>query len=119
MNDFEASTNNPEVILQPNDLLDVLCGAGKAASEHPGNKRFRAIVAKSYYSKYTTVTSKTEKMNVTRGVMHELLSSGCARFLKKDPIFERFYVASHRAGRDKVSHSLRELKTACNHGSPQ
>jgi hypothetical protein len=106
----QAPTADPKIVLQPHSL-DVLCGSGKVASRHPGNKRFRDIVAKHYIN-YAAGTSKTERMEVTQGVLHELFSSGCTRFLKKDPIFERYSVASRRVGRDKVSHSFRELKTA-------
>lgn len=97
-----------QLILYPNDL-DILCGSGRSVSTHPGNKRFRIIVG-NHYAAYSEATSKVEKMKVTQRVMDALLSSGSTRFLKKDPIFERFHLTKPRAGRDKISHCLREIK---------
>lgn len=96
------------IILTPQEL-DIICGSGKFVSTHPGNKRFKLIVNK-YYPDYNVAASKQDKMRVTNKVIDELLTSGSTtRFLKKDPIFERYYVGSKRAGRDKVSHCLRQM----------
>lgn len=105
--------SNTTVVLRPLDS-DIICGSGTIVSTHPGNKRFRAIVAK-HFRAYATATNKGEKMRITQEVMDCLClapSAGCTRFLKRDPIFERYHVAGKRAGRDKVSHCLREMKVA-------
>jgi hypothetical protein len=44
--------------------------------------------------------------------MAEIMSSGCTRFLKKHPIYDVYYVAASRVGKDKVAHCLREMKLA-------
>jgi hypothetical protein len=97
-------------IVRPNDL-DILCGPGKIAFTHPGNRRFQAIVDK-HYTSYFTACSKTEKIQVTCSVMAEIMSSGCTRFLKRDRIYDVYYVAAYRVGKDKVAHCLREMKLA-------
>lgn len=97
------------VIMRPNDF-DIICGWGKAAAMHLGNKRFQAI-ARNYVQQYGIAINKQDKAKVTCKVMDELLSSGCTRFLKKDPIFERFYVTSTKAAKDKVSHFLKKEST--------
>jgi hypothetical protein len=94
----------------PNDL-DILCGSGKAVSAHQGNQRFQAIVNKNYAS-YAAALSKRRKIEVTKDVMGEIMSSGCTRFLKKHPIYEMCYVAPSRVGKDKLLHCLREMKMA-------
>lgn len=97
-----------DTILRPN-YFDILCGSGKTVSAHPGNRRFQAIVEKRYPS-YTAAFSKRAKMEVTHEVLAEIMASGCTRFLKKDPIYDRYYVAASRVGKDKVSHCLRVMK---------
>jgi hypothetical protein len=96
------------VILHPNDA-DILCGSGSTVSLHPGNKRFRLIVANNY-DEYAAAITKSEKMKATKKIMQEVLSLG-SRFLKRDPIFQQWYLANTKAGRDKISHCLRELRT--------
>lgn len=91
--------------------LDILCGSGKAASRHPGNVRFRAIVV-MHFPEYERATNRRRKAQVVQKVLNDVLSSNVTNFLKKDPIFDRFYIASERVGRDKVSHSLREMQAA-------
>lgn len=88
-------------------MLDIICGSGKSAVAHPGNKRFQIIVAKHSYA-YEVAKTKKEKAKLTQKILDELLSLECTRFLKKDPIFERFYIANKRVCKDKISHCLRE-----------
>lgn len=103
-----AMDNEVKAVFFPEEL-DIICGSGKSVSNHPGNRRFRLIVMK-YCNQYYVATTKAQKMKVNRHVMEELKLSGSTRFLKKDPIFEKFYIATNRVGRDKISHCLRELK---------
>jgi hypothetical protein len=105
----DHSSPSSDTILIPNDF-DILCGSGKAVSAHPGNQRFQAIVNKYYPSYAVSSLSKSMKMQITHDVMGDIMSSGCTRFLKKDPIYERYYVAASRVGKDKVSHCLRDMK---------
>lgn len=106
---MEKDTN--AMILHLRDV-DVLCGSGTKASNHPGNKRFRAIVA-SHYGKYSEATNKAQKMSTIKRVLADVLvCDPSTRFLKKDPIFEWFYIATSRVVRDKISHMLRQMKSA-------
>ena len=93
----------------PTDV-DVLCGSGSGKWDHPGNRRFRLIVA-NHCEKYVAAETKTEKMKVSRSILHEVISPG-ARFLQKHPIYQEWYIADLKVGRDKISHCLRVLVKA-------
>jgi hypothetical protein len=93
----------------PTDI-DVLCGSGKGKAGHPGNRRFRCIVAK-HCEKYVTAKTKAEKMKVSKHILLEVLANG-ARIIQKHPIHEEWYVADPKVGRDKISHCLRLIKAA-------
>lgn len=89
---------------------DVLCGSGNDISQHRGNIRFRRIVA-SHYERFAVAVTKTEKMKVTRRIINEVLGEAPGvRFLKRHPIFQKWYGAELKVGKDKISHSLREIK---------
>lgn len=104
------SATQGEIVFRPRDL-DIICGSGKLVFNHPGNKRFRGIINK-YHSEYLPASTKREKMTVTTKVFDEVMSSGATRFLKKDPIFDKYSVANNRVGRDKVSHCLRGISVS-------
>ena len=85
--------------------IDVICGSGNDISQHPGNIRFRLILA-NHYQQYSEAATRTEKVKVTRAAYDEVIRPG-ARFLKKDPIFQKWFLASPKVGRDKISYTLR------------
>ena len=91
----------------PTDV-DVLCGSGSGKWDHPGNRRFRLIVA-NHCEKYVAAETKTEKMKVSKDILLEVLGCG-ARFLQKHPIYQEWYVGNAKVGRDKISHCLRVIK---------
>lgn len=95
----------------PTDV-DVLCGSGSTKAMHPGNQRFRRIVA-THYAAYASAQSKTEKMKVSRQIMKEVVSVG-GRFLKKRTGAHDWYVADIKVGKDKTSHCLRDIKNKKN-----
>lgn len=114
-----SSDNLKDVLTVHPKELDIICGRGKAAANHPGNKRFRNI-AEKYCHQYALVTTKKDKANITKKVMADILSSGCTMFLQKDPIFEeRIYVTTHKAAKDKVSHFLKSKSARRSHTDRQ
>jgi len=82
---------------------DVLFGQGGESNNHAGNKSYRArlVGTRPSYSK----ASSSEKTNIAQRVVDEINDTG-GRFLKKDK--GRWYVASNRDARRKVSQALRE-----------
>ena len=85
---------------------DVLCGTGNATAKHPGNILFFFAISE-YVEQYGGAESKKEKMKRSKAALDELTSSG-VRFLKTHPVYQHWYVASERVGRDKIGHFLRE-----------
>lgn len=98
---------NKQVVVVP-EHLDVLCGSGQKVNRHPGNMRFRQVVASNLAS-YTVAVTKSEKSAVSQTVFEELTTSTGARFLKKHSIFDKWHVATDKAARDKISHCLRRM----------
>lgn len=88
---------------------DVLCGSGRVVIEHPGNIRFQRLVSQKYPN-YIEADSKNSKTRVTTEALFEVLSTG-ARFLKKHPIYNLWYIClkQKKVGRDKISHLLRQM----------
>jgi len=90
--------------------IDVLCGPGNGLSHHPGNIRFRCILGK-HYARHTLAPTKLEKAKIGQAIIHEVLLQG-ARFLKKDPIFQKWHKADLKEGRVKISHRICEIRLA-------
>ena len=63
-------------------MRDVLCGRGGATNNHPGNKRFRAIVA-DHMDEYLQARKK-EKAVIARRIVDMIKNDG-GRFLKRSP----------------------------------
>lgn len=87
---------------------DILCGSGGQVNGHKGNQMFRQVLRR-HHSGYTNATTKPQKMRITKLVLGELALAG-SRFLKKDPIFDRWYLVGDKAVRDKISHCLRRME---------
>ena len=62
---------------------DVLCGRGGATNNHPGNKKFRAIVA-DHMSEYLAAKKK-DKIVIARRIVAQIRANG-GRFLKRSPV---------------------------------
>jgi hypothetical protein len=86
--------------------LDVLCGKGN--THHQGNIRFRRIVA-DHHQRYPVSMTKHHTMRVSKMILVEVLSQG-GRFLRKDSISCKWYVADGKAEKNKISHCVRETK---------
>lgn len=63
---------------------DVICERGGKSNRHVGTKRYRGLVEK-YKSKYQSLTSKTEKTNLSRMIIAMIQEKG-GRFLKKTKV---------------------------------
>lgn len=82
---------------------DVLCGQSRACANHSGNKRFQNVLD-LYAPKYNAVSSKQEKMALTKEIVSCISASG-GRFLRyKNGEWQEI---SDVTARDKVSHALR------------
>ena len=85
--------------------FDILCGQSRICASHTGNKRFQ-VVLDIYASKYDSVTTKQDKMTLTKEIVASIQDSG-GRFLKfhnQDGVWKAI---SDVTARDKVSHALR------------
>jgi hypothetical protein len=86
--------------------IDILCGKGNA--HHPGNRRFRRIVA-DHNERYPATVTKHDKMKVSKMILDEVMSRG-GRFLRMDPIRCKWYVADWMVVKNKISLCLRDIK---------
>ena len=83
--------------------FDILCGQSRICASHTGNRRFQ-VVLDTYAERYDAVTSKQEKMNLTKEIVGCIHASN-GRFLKyKNGSWTEI---SNVLARDKVSHALR------------
>lgn len=83
---------------------DILCGTG-LEKHHPGNEHFKRFVS-HFVDSYAQAPSKGHKMIITKTILDLLIAKG-ARFLKKTPIHQYWYVADNKVARDKIGHFLR------------
>jgi len=84
---------------------DVLSGRGGATNNHPGNKRFRAIVA-DHMPEYLAARKK-EKALIAKRIVDMIKREG-GRFLKRSPDSDTWIEASDRNAVSKTSQALRE-----------
>lgn len=84
---------------------DVLCGRGGATNNHPGNKRFRTIVA-DYMPDYL-VARKKEKAIIARRIVDQIKGMG-GRFLKRSDGNNTWIEVSDKKATEKTSQALRE-----------
>jgi hypothetical protein len=88
--------------------FDILSGRGGKSNHHPGNKRFRQIVAEMK-SKYRTTGDKEDKTALSRAIVKYILEMG-GRFLKKKTGRHFWTVMTINEARKKTSQALRETK---------
>jgi hypothetical protein len=99
----EARGDEPDNGAGVPSKLDILCGQSRICASHAGNRRFQAVLD-IYAPRYDSVTSKQEKMFITKEIVACIRSAG-GRFLKfKAGLWEEI---SDVTARDKVSHALR------------
>ena len=92
----------------PRDM-DILCGNADKTKNHPGNLIFNYVVAK-HADGYRHAKDRRAKMAITDMIYRMLVDEMGARFFKRDPYKESWYIVkTERVGKDKISHSLRSL----------
>eukprot|EP00934_Nitzschia_sp_Nitz4_P003682 Nitzschia sp. Nitz4//scaffold141_size107518//87781//88335//NITZ4_004295-RA/size107518-processed-gene-0.92-mRNA-1//1//CDS//3329536345//3672//frame0 len=84
---------------------DVLCGRGGATNNHPGNKKFRSIVAE-HMDEYLQARKK-EKATIAKRIVTQIKEAG-GRFLKRDQDTDVWVEVPERRAREKTSQALRE-----------
>ena len=84
---------------------DVLCGRGGATNNHPGNKRFRAIVA--HHMPEYLAARKKEKAVIARQIVDHIKKQG-GRFLKRSDGNNTWIEVSDKKATEKTSQALRE-----------
>lgn len=84
---------------------DVLCGRGGATNNHPGNKRFRAIVA--HHMPEYLAARKKEKSLIARQIVDHIKKQG-GRFLKRSDGNNTWVEVSDKKATEKTSQALRE-----------
>ena len=84
---------------------DVLCGRGGATNNHPGNKRFRAIVA--HHMPEYLAARKKEKSIIAQQIVDHIKKQG-GRFLKRSDGNNTWVEVSDKKATEKTSQALRE-----------
>lgn len=91
--------------------VDVYCGRDKRTHSHPGNKRFRELIA-SYREQYQQASLREQKTRITTEIINQVHSYG-GRFMKlrdEGSSLQEWYEVDAANTHDKVSHALRSAK---------
>lgn len=108
--DYQVVPPSDQPVSRPTDH-DVLFGRGGLTNHHPGNKRFRDVIA-VHRADYVEAI-KIEKPNVARNIVRAIrcgLPPG--RFLKKSSKDGMWYDVGDRHAAEKASQALREKSQA-------
>lgn len=84
----------------------VILARGRSAFSHPGNKRFRRLMA-DWLDAYSNATTKKLKSRIVSEIIDQVRLYG-ADFLKQNPKSGKFHVVSDRVAREKVGQGLRD-----------
>eukprot|EP00546_Thalassionema_frauenfeldii_P005252 CAMPEP_0178916556 /NCGR_PEP_ID=MMETSP0786-20121207/12716_1 /TAXON_ID=186022 /ORGANISM="Thalassionema frauenfeldii, Strain CCMP 1798" /LENGTH=422 /DNA_ID=CAMNT_0020589927 /DNA_START=62 /DNA_END=1330 /DNA_ORIENTATION=+ len=105
---LEESSSSSEEQPKPND---VLLGRASHIYNHPGNIRYRSIIA-SNQRKYHSCTTRLDKMIFIRQITKDILEDGSVKFWKmnKKGGGKLWKEVNFRTVQDKVSHALRDGK---------
>jgi hypothetical protein len=88
---------------------DVLCGKGKTCFNHPGNRRFRAIVGANLH-RYQTAPNKIEKSAIVNEIV-DIVRKHCSTmggFVRPDTTTKRWFEIGDEAAREKVGQVIRD-----------
>jgi hypothetical protein len=107
-----SSSTHSNYIDQPNPD-DVLLGRNASIFHHPGNRRYRHIVALNL-KRYKESKTRLDKMVLIREVTEQILDNGRVKFLRpssgqseqNQP--QKWVEVPIRTAQDKVSHALRD-----------
>ncbi|KAI2501944.1 hypothetical protein MHU86_12497 [Fragilaria crotonensis] len=103
MNSESAATS---ASLQPT-RNDVLLGRAATVFHHPGNCRYREIIAINL-RRYKEAKTRLDKMVLIRQITEQILDDGRVRFLRHDNRSDTWTEVPFRLIQDKVSHALRD-----------
>ena len=105
---LDLTFNSSQPALRQLELSDkdVLCTKDKTLRHHPGNCFFRAHIDKMLPA-YKTVTSKLDKMNLTKQIVDELQLFHGMRFVKFNEETASWMEVDSYVAREKVGHTIR------------
>jgi hypothetical protein len=86
---------------------DVLLGRAANVFHHPGNSRYRHVIAMNL-RRYKEAKTRLDKMVLIRQVTEQVLDQGRVKFLRRDGKTGTWTQVPFRTAQDKVSHALRD-----------
>ena len=95
------------IFTEPNDS-DVLLGRGGRTNNHPGNKKY--LEAKDSMQERYLAADKNGKTPISQELV-DIVKGWGGRFLKLDPVSNRWYEIDNTTARKKCSQTLREMNT--------
>jgi hypothetical protein len=96
-------TSDPVIIYTVQEF-DILCGKDKTYAKHRGNVLYKALIDENA-GRYQDASTKQEKMNITKEIVHKLHVQYRSRFIK--PHGDHWALINDSLARDKTSHALR------------
>ena len=94
------------------DNWSVVCGRGRDAFDHIGNRRFRLLVEINL-EKYTQAKTKFEKSIIVLGILDAIRdASQVGGFVKQDPKNGRYFEVGDEVAREKVGQQFRTALAA-------
>ena len=85
---------------------DVMCARGKAAYNHPGNKKLRSLI-KQYQNAFGQAKSRVERIIVVTNIVDAVRAKGIG-FIKQDETDGQWCEVGDRLSREKVGQLLRD-----------
>lgn len=86
--------------------MDVICGRGKQALNHPGNKRFRKLIDQ-HLDDYANAKTKLEKGMVVSKVIDQVEDEG-GNFIKRGKSGVEWIIVDATFAREKTAHTIRD-----------
>ena len=90
--------------------FDVICGRGKRAYEHAGNRTFRSMCS-AYLESYEHASNRLEKSSITMEIVNKVKSESPTKtgFVRQDQETFEWHIVEDHLARDKVGHSFRDI----------
>ena len=90
---------------QPREL-DILCGRGRGAWNHAGNRRFKTFI-NAHAKQYASAKTKMDKGALVASMVDKLREEGVL-FVRKDTKTQTWYDIGEYQAREKTSHAIRD-----------
>ena len=97
--------NNDSRQLRPKEF-DVICGRGREAFDHTGNRHLRSLV-KAQVRKYSRAKTRPDRTRIVSGIIKSIQSKGSAGFVKKDEKTGVWEKVEDKLVREKIGQLLR------------